>query len=274
MSGLDLDAYLARIGYSGPRTATLATLEALAALHPQAIPFENLDVLLQRPIRLDLGALSEKLVQQRRGGYCFEQNGLLQAALAALGFTVRSLAARVEWGNGDDVTLRPRTHMVLLVSLPAGDYIVDAGFGGLTLTAPLKRELGVTQSTPHADFRLADVDGELRLEAKTAGDWSPVYLVSMQEQGAADWDVVNWYTSTHPQSIFINSLIAARSLEDRRLALLNNELRIYRTDGTSERRELATAEELETVLSDAFGIALPDGARARLQALIPASKVR
>lgn len=267
MSGLDLDSYLARIGYSGPKTPTLTTLQALSALHPAVIPFENLDVLLKRPIRLDVEALSEKLVHAGRGGYCFEQNTLLMAALQALGFSVRGLAARVQWRN-PAAAVGARTHMVLLISLPEGGFIADAGFGGLTLTAPLRMEAGVEQQTPHGSYRLVAIGDELQLQAKTAEDWSPVYQMSLHEQLRPDWEVANWFTSTHPRSRFINSLMAARSLSDRRLGLLNRTLRVHRPDGTSERHVLETAGELEAVLTNDFGIRLPEGCAPILERIM------
>src|SRR5512134_2201513 len=113
---LDLDAYLERIGYSGPRAATLETLRALQVLHPLAIPFENIDTLSGRPVRLDLPSLERKLLQSRRGGYCFEQNLLFKHALGALKFDATALAARVVWERPED-EIRARTHMVLLVAL-------------------------------------------------------------------------------------------------------------------------------------------------------------
>ena len=113
---LDLDSYFKRVGYSGPRTATLETLCALQALHPRSIPFENLDTLSGRPVALDLSSLEHKLVQSRRGGYCFEQNLLFKHVLNAVGFDAAALAARVVWERPAD-ELRARTHMVLLVTL-------------------------------------------------------------------------------------------------------------------------------------------------------------
>src|SRR5689334_4410545 len=94
---VDLDAYFARIGYSGPQTATASTLHAIHALHPAAIPFENLDPVLGKPVRLDQDSLQRKLIWARRGGYCFEQNCLFKAVLEQLGFAVTGLAAREVW---------------------------------------------------------------------------------------------------------------------------------------------------------------------------------
>lgn len=267
MLELDLASYLARIGYSGPRTATVETLRTLHALHPAAIPFENLDVLLERPIRLDLESIVAKLVRQGRGGYCFEQNALFQAALLALGFTVRGLAARAQWRRPEGMPT-PRTHMVLLVSLPEGDFIADAGFGGLTLTAPLRLEADVAQPTPHGLFRLVRIGDELQLQVKTRHGWEPVYQLSLHEQTAADWEMASWYTSTSPQSRFTSTLIAARPVGDRRYGLLDNALSSHLADGTTERRVLHTPRELESVLRDDFGIRLPEGLERLLSKLV------
>jgi N-hydroxyarylamine O-acetyltransferase len=132
----ELEAYLARIGYLGPRAPTLEVLRALTAAHAQAIPFENLDVLLGRRIALDVDALFDKLVRQRRGGYCFEQNGLFLHVLATLGFDVRPLSARVRLDRPRSDT-PPRTHMFLRVELGNESWLTDVGVGGLSLTAPL-----------------------------------------------------------------------------------------------------------------------------------------
>src|SRR5690606_34277901 len=149
----DLEAYLARIGYDGARTATLDVLRELHLRHTQAIPFENLDPLLRRPVALDAESLMRKLVHGRRGGYCFEQNLLFAHALQALGFRARGLAARVVY-NVPPGTVMPRTHMLLAVDVGGEPIVADVGFGGLTLTAPLALRPAIEQATPHEPFRL------------------------------------------------------------------------------------------------------------------------
>ncbi|HEY0817857.1 MAG TPA: arylamine N-acetyltransferase, partial [Rhizobacter sp.] len=131
---IDLDAYLHRLAYTGPRHASLAVLRELCARHPARIPYENIDPLLGTPPSLEPAAVHAKLVDAGRGGYCFEQNLLLQRALQSLGFEVSALAARVVWMRPPEAPARPRSHMLLKVSVPDGaqarDYIADAGFGG------------------------------------------------------------------------------------------------------------------------------------------------
>ena len=166
----DLDAYLRRIGYQGEAAPTLATLRAIHYGHATSIPFENLTPLLRQAVRLDLPALLEKLVHGGRGGWCFEQNLLLSHALRALGFPVSGLAARVRWNVPDEV-LTARGHMLLRVELDEGSYIADVGFGGLTLTAPLRLAPGQAQKTPHEPFRLIAHGGGYALQAQLGEEW-------------------------------------------------------------------------------------------------------
>ncbi len=165
---LDVDSYLQRIRYAGVRSPTLETLRALHALHPLAIPFENLDTLARVPVKLDLRSLEQKLVHSRRGGYCFEQNLLFKHALGALGFDATSLAARVVWERPAG-EVRARTHMVLLVALEERRYVCDVGFGGLTPTAPLELAPGAEQQTPHETFRILRELNEFAVEAQVRG---------------------------------------------------------------------------------------------------------
>lgn len=148
-SPFNLDAYLERIGYKGPQSATPGTLEAVHALHPAAIAFENLSPLLGSPVMLDADSLQAKLVAGRRGGWCFEQNTLFRHALEALGFSVTSLAARVVWNAPTGAPIGPRSHMLLLVDLKGLPWIADVGFGGNVLTAPLRLEPHSVQPTPN-----------------------------------------------------------------------------------------------------------------------------
>ena len=258
MTDIDLKSYFARIGYSGPPTATLETLQALHRLHPAAITFENLDPLMKRPVRLQLGELMTKLVDQRRGGYCYEQNTLFAAALWSLGYSIATLAARVQWGVPEGV-MRPRAHMVLRVDLAHGTYIADVGFGLLTLTAPLQLRSDLEQPTPHGLHRLVRIGDEFQLQVKLTDCWAPIYQLSLQEQAPPDWEVHNWFTSTHPDSIFTNSLMVARPVGGLRYALLNDRLSIHHPDGKIERRTAQGPSELASFLENFFDVRLLEG---------------
>lgn len=262
--GFDLDAYCARIGYRGARDATLATLRELHALHPNAIPFENLNPLLGLPVRLDLASLQEKLVRQRRGGYCYEQNTLFRAALEALGFSVASLGARVVWNRPLDA-ITARTHMLLLVTLDEGHFIADVGFGGQTLTAPLRLELDTAQATPHEPFRLiAYRDSRLGdheeyvLQTSIQGEWRALYRFDLTPQYPIDQELTSWYLSHHPESQFVTTLRVARTAPGRRYGLLDNELTAHELGAPSRSQVISTTDELREALQSVFGIALPD----------------
>jgi N-hydroxyarylamine O-acetyltransferase len=254
---IDLDAYLHRIGYDGPRTPTLQTLRAIHVRHPDAMPFENLDPLLRRPVRLDAASLEQKLVRDGRGGYCYEHNLLLGHALTALGFPVTFLAARVLL-NAPEGVIRPRSHAALLVDLDGRRYVADVGFGGQTLTAPLLLEPDVEQATPHGPFRLLCAGDEFVMQSKIKGEWTALYRFDLQPQQVPDYEVSSWYLCHHPDSRFRSALLAARTTPDRRYGLMNNVLTEHRPDGTSEPRTLTDAAELRRVLVETFGLTLPD----------------
>src|SRR5215471_15690789 len=222
MTALDLKAYLNRVGFSGVASPTLETLRDLHLRHAQTIPFENLNPLLGWPVQLDPASLERKLVQQVRGGYCYEQNLLFKHVLESIGFKVTGLAARVVWNTPVDVVL-PRTHMLMRVDVGGQAYIADVGFGGLTLTAPLLLEAGIEQSTPHESFRLIRDGEEFIMQANLAGMWKPLYRFRLQEELLPDYEMANWYVSCHPKSRFVTGLIVARPAHNRRYALANNE---------------------------------------------------
>lgn len=256
-----VDTYFRRIGYTGPREATLDTLAAIHLHHPQAIPFENLDPLLKRPIGLDNGALERKLLRSGRGGWCFEQNLLLWDVLRSLGFQITGLAARVMWNMPEGV-VRPRSHMLLRIDAIEGGavpYIADVGFGGLTLTGPLRLLADIEQATPHETFRLVEAGGAFVLQVSLrAAGWKSLYSFDLQPQIRPDYEVWSWYLAHHPESPFVQNFMAARVAADRRYALLNNKLSVHHLQGESQQRTLQSAAELRHTLEGTFGIQLPD----------------
>jgi N-hydroxyarylamine O-acetyltransferase len=256
-SAFDLNAYLGRIGYSGPRAATIETLEALHALHPAAIPFENLNPLLGLAVSLDVESLQAKMVAGHRGGWCFEHNTLFRHALEAMGFSVTSLAARVLWNAPAGGAVGPRSHMLLRVDLEGRPYIADVGFGGNVLTSPLRIEADVVQSTPHEAHRLTPLENGFVLEASLHGEWMQFYRFTLEPQFPADYEVSNWYLCHHPSSFFRETLIAARAKPEARYALRNNSLSIHRGSET-KKRQLSSAGALRSCLEGDFGIRLPE----------------
>ncbi|PKP76543.1 MAG: arylamine N-acetyltransferase [Alphaproteobacteria bacterium HGW-Alphaproteobacteria-3] len=258
---IDLDAYFKRIGYDGSREPTLQTLKAIHYAQAVSIPFENLDVLAKRPILLDLAALQKKLVTEKRGGYCFEVNGLFAAVLRELGFDITTLIGRVRWMAPEEIDTA-RSHMLMLVELPQGTYLADAGFGGLTMTGPIRFETGIEQETPHEPRRLLTHDHGFELQAKIAGGWVPVYRFTLEPHRRTDYEVASWYTATHPSSIFVQFLIAGRPQAGKWLSLFNREFKIRGLDGKAETRVLDSADEIAEVLDSYFGIALSEEDKA------------
>lgn len=268
---LDLNGYFDRIDYRGAGEPNLVVLQDLVTAHTRTIPFENLDPVMGVPVDdLSPEALSDKLVHRRRGGYCYEHNGLMGYVLAEIGFRVRRLAGRVTWMRPPDAPLPARTHTVLAVTFPGspGPYLVDVGFGGQTLTSPIRLETGTAQQTTHEPYRLEDRGDGLVLQAQIRGEWESLYEFTTRTQPAIDLTVGSWFVSTHPSSPFVTSLMAARVTADARLNLAGRDLAIHRADGTEKIRLDDAAAVLDT-LSERFGINMADvGDRGALEARI------
>jgi N-hydroxyarylamine O-acetyltransferase len=251
-----LEPYLQRIGFAGKPKADLATLEALHRLHPEAIPFENLSTLLGEPVSLDHDAIEEKLIQQRRGGYCFEHNALFQRALEAIGFEPTALAARVVW-NRNKAYVNPRTHMALMVTIDRERYLCDVGFGGATLTAPLALQPDREQKTPHEPFIISQIGDLFTVTVKFVDGARDAYEFDLQPQLAIDYEAMNHYVQTWPASPFRRVLMAARPHPGGRVALAGNELSRYESGRLVERDRLTEPAALRSVLENELGIALP-----------------
>ena len=251
---VDLAKYFQRIGYAAAPRADLATLHAIHLAHATHIPFENIDVLLGRPIRLDLASLAAKLIDERRGGYCFEQNALLAAVFEQLGFTVTRLLARVRIGGE---RMLPRTHMVLEVAADGQSWLADVGFGAWGLLDPLPLAEG--ESRQHAwTYRLAKEGAEWTLSAPIAGQWHPLYSFTREPQLPVDYEPANWYTSTHPDSRFVQTLTAQMPTPEVRYLLRNRELSVFTADGLTT-VPLATDAQLLTTLAEKFRLRVPPG---------------
>ena len=249
---LDLASYLARIGYRGTPAATVDALESLHLAHATAIPFENLDILLGRPIRLDLGSLQQKLVAERRGGYCFEQNLLFGAVLESVGFEVTFLSARVRYGA---TVVRPRTHMLLQVTHGDQRWVADVGFGGEGLLRPVPLVVGSESVQFRWTYRLIEEGRHLVLQSRRSGEWLDMYAFTLEPQERVDYEVANHFTSTHPSSPFRMIPIVQRPSQEARYILRDRELTID-TGDTVTTRTIAQRDVLR-VLAQTFGIELP-----------------
>ena len=283
-------AWLQRIGIDATPAPTLAALDALIAAHLTHIPFENLDALTGRRVDIDLPSVFRKLVDEHRGGYCFELNTLFCAGLKSLGFRVTPLAARVRW-NVPDTTPTGLSHMLLRVEVAHESHIADVGFGGptpdfaLPLSLPANGNAGyrlqpapASTATGGAAFhtyelavRVAedahdDQDPPDRTTADAADSWRVMYRFDLTPQPQIDFVARNWYVSTHPDSHFTQTLMVARTDHSgARLSLANGCLAERRTDGAVRRTQLESPDAVIALLTDRFGIRLDEGLRAALQ---------
>jgi N-hydroxyarylamine O-acetyltransferase len=246
-------SYLKRIQFSDSAPCPdLKTLRQLHFLHATQIPFENIDILLGRPISLKLEDLHRKIVDQRRGGYCFEQNTLFYEVLREIGFDVIRCEARVRFGIP---VMTPRTHMTLLVRLGEGQYLCDVGFGGEGLFYPV--ELSKTiQKQFHWDYRL-ETEGNVQvLQSLRKDGWFDFYAFVPEERPAIDFEVANWYTSTHPESRFVQTLTAQLPTPQAR-HILRNKTYVIQTSEGEQSHELQSRKELFELLAGIFRLPFP-----------------
>ena len=266
---MNLDGYFRRIAYSGPLTPSSDTLTALHLAHATHVPFENLDILLGKPIRLDLESLVQKLVASRRGGYCFEQNLLFASVLERLGFRLTRLIARVRYRASGTPA---RTHMVLLVDVAGEQWIADVGFGGEGLLLPVRFGGGdesrqflwtyrvMPDSDDAAAHSAASPHARWVMQSLHGGEWIDLYVFTLERQEQIDYVVANHYTSTHPSSKFVRTLTVQLPGQTERRLLRNHELTVDR-GGAPMIRELRDDEELVDVLGAQFGLHFPAGTR-------------
>ncbi|MEV5981710.1 arylamine N-acetyltransferase [Streptomyces sp. NPDC052114] len=256
---LDFDAYLARLGHTDATKPDLHTLRALHRAHVTAIPFENLEMMLGRPVPLELAALEDKLVRKRRGGYCYEQNLLFAAALERIGFDVTGLGARVRAGAS---STRAVTHMLLKVEVDGEAWHCDVGFGGDGLLEPIPMRVGVEVQQGEWRFDLQQEDeGVLVLRTWRPDGWFELYAYTQERRLPVDYVVMNHYTSTHPRSSFIRRPVVQMAAPELRRRLVGDQLTVTRPDGSAEERAVPVGE-LTDVLVREFGVELdaPDSA--------------
>ncbi|MCP3402212.1 arylamine N-acetyltransferase [Bradyrhizobium sp. CCGB20] len=252
----DQSAWLKRIGYSGSIAPTLETLNRLIVAHSHAISYETLDIMLGRPPKLDLASLQSKMITNKRGGYCFEQNMLFRAGLRSLGYRITSLQGRVVRGLAIDAP-RPAIHMLLQVELPEGPYLADVGFGNLAPTSALLLAPQVEQETPHELMRFIDVDGELTLQARLNRGWQHIYRVIPYPRYDGEYEITNWYTGTHPETPYQGNIIVAKpGPNGTRITMYNARVTVRDAEGQARKRWLAADSEFRDVLCGEFGLNL------------------
>ena len=255
-----MNAYLDRIRWGGDTRPTFETLAGILRAHMLAVPFENLDVLLGRPIRVDLEGVQQKLVRGRRGGYCFEQATLFAAALEALGFTVYRHLARVTLFVPREQA--PRTHMFMTVALPEGTFVVDPGFGGLAAEVPLPLDAAPDRQ-PSATHRVDNVGGLRILRALSDGNWVDGWFSTLEIEHPVDFEMGNHFTATHPSSQFVNRVLLRALTPDGRVTVMNRDATI-RKNGAAPVRRTLDRPGLRALLNEHFGFDLAEVDRLRV----------
>jgi N-hydroxyarylamine O-acetyltransferase len=247
----ELSSYLDRVGLPDEPTS----LAAVHRAHATTILFENFDPSTGRPVVLDLDNLADKMVTRGRGGYCFEHNMLLKAALEEMGLgPVDLMLARVRIGDTSDD--RPLDHLLLRVTEGGRPWLADVGFGGGGLLDPVPFEVGVETDQSGWRYRLVEDGPELALQVLQDGAWTDLYGFVPEPVPFIDVEVSNWYTATYPTSSFVTGLFVGRRSTDRCLSLFVFEQAVLverPVGGASEITEVAGAE-LPDLLAERFGI--------------------
>jgi N-hydroxyarylamine O-acetyltransferase len=246
----DLGAYLERIGLRGR-----PGIAEIHRAHVTSIPFENFDPRRLKPVSLELGDLQQKLITERRGGYCFEHNLVLKAALEALGAQVEPILARV----GDRGTERSRTHLLLRVSWDGQVWHADAGFGRGTLLTPIPFGPGDEQVQDGWRFRVIADGPELVLQMAREGEWIDGYTFVPEPVPLVDIETSNWYTATHPRSRFVCAgiSVAIYDREATAVSLSDWSGKLVLTEMTPMRRSVTPVapDQAGELLATRFGLA-------------------
>ena len=270
MDAFTLDAYLARIGWPRPDDAgrpvepTLETLARLTRAHISSIPFENVDVLLGRGVRIDLDSIVRKMVVDGRGGYCFEHGTLFRAAIERIGFRATAHAARVLVVVPRHQS--PRTHMFLTVELDGTRFVVDPGFGGHGALVPVPVREGVEVRDGVDRHRMVRREGEWVLEAEIEGMMMPLWTSTLETELPIDFELANHWVSTSPSSPFVNRLMLRALTPGGRTSVMNRDVTVMRA-GKAEKYQLADRGALRALLAEHFGFDLPDVEQLRVPAV-------
>jgi N-hydroxyarylamine O-acetyltransferase len=251
-NNFDLSNYFRRIDYTGPAAADTGTLQAIMRHQLFTVPFENLDVQAGKVVSLVPEEITDKLIQQERGGYCYEVNGLFAMALEALGIPYRFVAARPMFYP----VRRPKTHMAVVAEVEGRQWLCDLGFGSYGIRAPIALDdLDRDIIQDFDTFRLSrDASGEYLLQAKVEGEWCNQYGFDLSPQAWIDFAPANYLNATHPDAIFVQKLLIVQHLPEGRMILLGNTLKTVTANGV-EKQHL-TDNEVADLLKNRFGLSL------------------
>lgn len=251
----EIAAYLARVGTAAPEAPTAAALASLHRAHLLAVPFENLDISLGRPIRLDRDALVHKIVHARRGGYCYELNGLFALLLRSLGYAVDLVSARVATAEGGLTADFDHLALVVTGGDLGGPVLADVGFGDAFIE-PLALRDGEQRAEPGKDVGVARVGGDWHYRERHAGaDWHTQYVFTPTPHPLSDFEERNVWQQTSPDSHFTRSRVASRLTPTGRVTLSGERL-ITTTHGRREETMLEGDDAVTAALAEHFGLVL------------------
>lgn len=266
--GCDIKKYLERIGYPGSPGTDLETLVALHECHVSSVPYENLEIMARKDLKLDIPSLYEKIVGRKRGGYCFELNGLFAWLLEGLGFELVQHFGR--WLRGEPLAYPTRRHRVLRVKLDGKEYLCDVGVGMPAPRRPLLLEFDTVQEQNGEQYRIVrdDINIYVVQYFSSGGEWKNLYSFNDDPCIPIDYFLPHYYCVTHPDSPFLNmTMVYIRTREGRNVitdvydpytAEKIKEFRRYGKD-TVERTLIRRQKDFEKILDEHFGIRLADG---------------
>lgn len=267
-----LNLYFKRINWMPTNTEpTLSNLQTLQSHHTSTFPFENLNALLDIPILLDIDTLFHKMIIDKRGGYCYEQNVLFLKVLQSMNFKARGLTGRVLL-SGDPYPRR--THMLILVEIDNKFYLSDVGFGSAAPCVPLSLTTDIIQATPYGNFKLTAKNEQFILHSNYNNNWKPLYMFDLEEQSQKDFEVGNWFTSTNHTAHFKDELILSYKTNKCRYTLDNNIFSSYCLDGQTTKETLLSSQSIRKVMTEVFNIKLNNlpGLDQKLEILINNNK--
>lgn len=268
-----LDLYFQRIGYTGSHGANLQTVHDLHLLHLQHIPYENIDVFCHQGVKLDAESLTQKVLLRRRGGYCFQQNGLFALALAALGFKFHSNIARVHRNRPEP---GGRTHQINLVDIDGKTWVCDVGLGGSGFRQPLMLKADVEVEQLGEIYRLHenDVHGYyVQKKISQAHEWEPLYTFKVEATLPIDLEMANFYTSNSDDHIFRGGITGTRLTDRGRVTLKDHMFKIFDlTKGTLQTKVVTDFADYMEHLREHLGVELNDAEEALFKRRFPALK--
>ncbi len=253
---MEVEKYLERINYSGKTEATTEVLNALQKKHLLNIPFENLDIHYKVPIELDLAKIFEKVVVKRRGGFCYELNGIFHELLNSIGFNAKMISARV-FDQQQQIFSPEFDHLAIIARIDSTDYLADVGFGEFAFR-PLEIELNTIHNDERGSFRIGRYDDLYYKVAKRAGEnWVPEYMFTLKKRDLSEFKDMCHYNQTSPLSHFTQSKFCSRPTEKGRITVTANKIKITKGDSITE-SPLNSEGEFLLALEKYFQIRLND----------------